>query len=189
MQGLAAIEGSGPGSHSHCKPFSPVTLVFLPAVWTTKAPAFCVCCGRTNEWRRSGPLHAMGDEMTPPCLKVMNSMGGTERADEGGTLSGSDPLPTRLQTWAAQPGLDSLLFKAAGSSLHHLHIFRYLLLFGMNKTFSSPLGFFLRCVGGSGGPNSSPKCAGRFIGFWADQPAFSFFSIRCSIVPGESLES
>lgn len=59
----------------------------------------------------------MGDEMTPPGFKVMNSMGGTEKADEGGALSVSDPLPPRLQTWAAQPSLDSLSFNAAGSSL------------------------------------------------------------------------
>lgn len=148
MQGLAAMGRGGPGCH--CKPFSPVTLVFLPAVWTTKA---LYVLGLL--WVKIWASAWYGRWDTPALVRSGEKHG---RHRKGGwrvtfirlwfipTLHSKPGQHSRALTYnylKIQPLLSSLSFL-----VYTLH---YVLLFGLNKTFSSPPGIL-------GIPNSSQVC-------------------------------
>lgn len=155
MQGLAAVGGSGPGFHSRCRLFSPVTLVFMPAVRATKA--FCLLgLLWKDKWAKKIWASAWCGWRDAPAVVKSGEQRGRHR--KGGW--GVNFIRLRFA-----PALDSKPGQRSPASAHYylkpqpplvsslcsVHSFHYVLLFGMNKTRSFALCFFgfrvlLRCA-------------------------------------------
>lgn len=112
MPGLAAVQGSGPGSHSHYRSFSLLRLCFLPAVGTTQAVYLLAVL-----WKSKGVTiwssARCGWWDAPTMVKSGEQPGRHRKGDLYKALIHSSPW---LEVWAIQPYVESLLFKTAASS-------------------------------------------------------------------------
>lgn len=187
-QGLAAVGGSGPGSQSHCKPSLPQSLASLPAEWTSKA-LFLLDLPWNNQGVNIRTCMVWVKRCSHPGYKWWTAW---EAQRRGWRWPLSGWLSPVLDSEPEQPRLDSLVFKEADSSLSFsVHIFYYVLLFGMNKTLPSLLCFlslflfwgvvvvvrFFSCM-----------LWVKLIDFWANWRVFSFFCMPSFIVCGWKFE-